>query len=147
MWDCGPYADLYEEFDDEWGEYEWFEDNMRQPMEFAKNNMKAFLNDLESAPGLPVHLWCEFGDTAPMGGRFKFELCARTFAGGFGSSVVPEVWKMRLWMPSDRLSQIRDMGKYVGPRSTLLVDGRSLAWEKALDKVHEEVRERSSQSK
>ena len=144
MWDCGPYADLYEDFDEEWGEYEWFEDYMRQPMEFAKNNMRAFIYDVENKVS-GAHIWCGFSDTGPMGGRFKYELCARMFAGGSGSGDVPEVWKMRLWMPSDRLSHIRDMGKYVGPRSTLLIDGRSLSWEEALDKIHEELRVRSSQ--
>ena len=65
MWDCGPFSDLYEELDYTPKEVD---ELLHQPMEFAHNNMKAFLYDVEmaaQASGTSI-----FNFDPPVAGRF-----------------------------------------------------------------------------
>lgn len=131
MWDCGPYADLYEPLD---YDYDDIDEGLRQPMEFAHNNMKAFLYDVEmtaQASGAS-----KFNFDPPAGGRFKFWLTFRSWRSGVSPEVVALVW-----MPSERLCQIREMPATEGRRRTILLNGESLLWEDAVQVIANQIRE------
>lgn len=131
MWDCGPYADLYEPLD---VEYSDVEDWLRQPMEFAQNNMRAFLYDIElqaSASGVSTF---RFGK--PVAGRFKFGIVFRSWR----TPDSPEVGAT-IWMPSARLCQVRDMPATEGRRKTLLLDGTAFFWEDAVTVIVDRIGE------
>lgn len=130
MWDCGPYADLYEPLDDL--EYEDVEDWLHQPMEFAQNNMRAFLYDIEMRCQAGASFKFEFGK--PTSGRFKFDILIRSWR----TTDSPEV-QTTIWMPSARLCQIREMPATEGRRKTLLLDGEALFWEDALEIIANRV--------
>jgi hypothetical protein len=134
MWDCGPFSDLYEPLDvtpeevDEW---------LHQPMEFAANNTRAFLWDV----GQAAHCGgsCTFTFGKPVSGRFRFDLILRSWR-----TDDPPEHTFMLWMPSERLCQIRDMPATDGRRRTVLLNGESLFWEDAVQVIANQIRESRS---
>jgi hypothetical protein len=131
MWDCGPYADLYEPLD---YDYEDIDEGLRQPMEFAHNNIKAFLHDVETAA--LASGTSKFNFDPPAGGRFRFWLAFRSWR----TPESPEIEAL-IWMPSDRLCQVRHMPATEGRRRTLLLNGESLRWEDAVQVIANQIRE------
>lgn len=131
MWDCGPFSDLYEPLD---VTPEELEEVLHQPMEFATNNTRAFLWDVEQAAHCGGSFTFAFGQ--PVAGRFRFELTLRSWR----TADSPEHTFM-LWMPRERLCQIRDMPATDGRRRTILLNGTSLLWEDAVQVVVNQVNE------